>query len=81
MDKYLKSFVLKLQQLDNKMQTLFSFKKERKLKCYKTTKQIFFIKFLLKYNIEITFIEYFLQCYLRNLIVFKVTIKNLLRYN
>lgn len=81
MDKYLKSFVLKLQQLDNKMQTLLSFKKERKLKCYKTTKQIFFIKFLLKYNIEITFIEYFLQCYLRNLIVFKVTIKNLLRYN
>lgn len=56
MDKYLKSFLLKLQQLDNKMQTLLSFKKERKLKCYKTIKQIFFIKFLLKYNIEITFI-------------------------
>lgn len=56
MHKYLKSFLLKLQQLDNKMQTLLSFKKERKLKCYKTTKQIFFIKFLLKYNHEITFI-------------------------
>lgn len=31
--KYLKSFLLKLQQLDNKMQTLLSFKKERKLNC------------------------------------------------
>lgn len=63
------------------MQTLLSFKKERNLNCYKTIKQIFFIKFLLKYNHEITFTEYFLQYYLRNLIVFYVTIKNLLRYN
>lgn len=35
MHKYLKCFLSKLQQLDNKMQTLLSFKKERKLNCYK----------------------------------------------
>lgn len=48
MHKYLKCFLSKLQQLDNKMQTLLSFKKERKLNVtnYKTN-------FLYKIFVEI----------------------------
>lgn len=44
MDKYLKSFLLKLQQLDNKMQTLLSFKKERKIKVLQNYKTNFLYK-------------------------------------